>query len=57
MENKSVRDALITAGMKQWELAEMLGISEFTLSRKLRRELQPEEQKRILELIRNGKAV
>lgn len=57
MNNFEIRKAMQEKRMFYYELAEMLGISEFTLSRKLRRELQPEEQKRILELIRNGKAV
>lgn len=54
MENISVRQALLTAGIKNYELAEMLGISEWTLSRKLRKELPRAEQERIIELIRNS---
>ena len=57
MKNEMIRKALKDSGMKQWELAEMLGISEFTLSRKLRNELPQEEKERILNLIHNGKAV
>lgn len=57
MKNEMIRKALKDSGMKQWELAEMLGISEFTLSRKLRNELPQEEKERILNLIRNRKAV
>ena len=57
MKNEMIRKALKDSGMKQWELAEMLGISEFTLSRKLRNELPQEEKDRILNLIINRKAV
>lgn len=38
MQNKDIRQALVEAGFKQWELAEALGIHEGNLSRKLRRE-------------------
>lgn len=53
MKNIEVRQMLLAAGIKNYELAEMLGISEWTLSRRLRKELPPEEQQRIIELIRN----
>jgi DNA-binding Lrp family transcriptional regulator len=49
----SIRLALLSAGIKNYELAEMMGISEWTLSRRLRKELSEEEQQRIVELIRN----
>ena len=39
-------------GMKQYELAELLGIADSALSRKLRKELPDEEKQRILEIIR-----
>lgn len=57
MKNKVIRKVLKDSGMKQWELAEKLGISEFTLSRKLRNELPQEEQERLLNLIRSRKVV
>lgn len=44
MDNQDIRQALVEAGFKHWELAEALGIYEGNLSRKLRREL-PSEQK------------
>lgn len=43
------------AGIKNYELAELLGISEFTLSRKLRKELPETEQKAMIDLIIKGK--
>lgn len=51
--NTIIRRALFDAGMRQWQLAELLGITEFTLSRKLRHELPEEEQIRIVDLIRS----
>lgn len=57
MKNEVIRKVLKDSGMKQWELAEKLGISEFTLSRKLRNELPQEEQERLLNLIQSRKAV
>ena len=53
MNNLKVRQALLKAGIKNYELAEMMGISEWTLSRRLRKELPKEERDRILELIRS----
>ncbi len=41
------------AGVKLWQVAERLGINDGNLSRKLRRELPEEEQKRILEIIQD----
>ena len=55
MENISVRIKLTESGMKQWQLARLLGISESQLSRKLRTELPQEEQDRIIEIIQNRK--
>lgn len=57
MNNLEIRQAMKERRMFNYELAEMLGISEFTLSRKLRNELPQEEKERILNLIRNRKAV
>lgn len=52
MNNILIRNALAEERVKYWELARFLGISEATLSRKLRDELPAEEQERIVELIR-----
>lgn len=51
MNNARVRIKMIEAGLKQWQLARVLGIDESALSRKLRDELTQEEQDRIIELI------
>ncbi len=51
MKNHVIREALKASGMKQWELAEQLNVSEFTFSRKLRTELPEDEKQKILKLI------
>ena len=49
--NEDVRRAIGAAGVKQWEVAEALGILECNFSRKLRKELPREEKKVIIEVI------
>ena len=51
MKNVEIRSAYMLAGIKQWQLAEEMGISETHLSRKLRKELPQEEKQTILEII------
>lgn len=51
MKNVEIRSAYMLAGIKQWQLAEAMGISETHLSRKLRKELPQEEKRNILEII------
>lgn len=51
MNNAKIRIKMIESGMKQWELARLLDMSESVLSRKLRDELPKEEQDRICKLI------
>ena len=51
MANMIIRKNLSDQKLTQWELAEALGIAEFTLCRKLRRELPTEEKERYLEVV------
>ena len=44
MSNEDIRRLIKDECIKQWQLAERLGISESTLVRKLRRELSTEEK-------------
>ena len=44
MRNKEIRNAMKQKGITQWKLGELLGVSENTVNRKLRKEL-PEEEK------------
>lgn len=48
MNNIRIRMSLIEHGLKQWELASILNVSESQLSRTLRTELPEEEQNRII---------
>lgn len=56
MTNKIVRKALFEAGLKQYELAEILGVSEGRMSTMLRRELPAETQARIVSEIEKYEA-
>ena len=51
MKNVEIRSAFMQAGIKQWQLAEALGISETHFSRKLRKELPEEERGKILSVV------
>lgn len=51
MENIEIRAAYMAAGVKQWQLAKILGLSESHFSRKLRKELPQEEKVQILATI------
>lgn len=55
MKNLKIREAIENSRLKHYEVAEMLGISEGTFSRKLRKELSKEEEKIIIDLITNYK--
>ena len=55
MANIEIRKALKAKRMYNYELAKLLGITEFTLSRKLREELTVEEKEKILKLINDFK--
>ena len=55
MKNLNIRQVLMEVGMKNYQLAELMGISEFTLSRRLRNELPEEEQLRIVSIIKANK--
>lgn len=51
MNNKKLRTYLAANMLKYWQLARIMGISEMTLTRKLRDELPEPEQDRICKLI------
>ena len=50
--NEEIRRAIGAAGLKQWEVADALGILDCVLSRKLRKELPQKEKERILQVIK-----
>ena len=51
MANKEIKYALIGYDVKQYRVAEEIGISETGFSRKLRKELPQEEKDKILAVI------
>lgn len=50
--NADIRKTAKTANVRLWQVAEELGISDFTLSRRLRHELPDKEKVEVLEAIR-----
>lgn len=49
--NNDIRTAAKQAGVWLWQIAERLGINDGNFSRKLRRELLPEEREKVLQII------
>ena len=52
MHNKDLRYEFRIANVRQWEVAEAIGISEMTFVKWLRRELPEEKKKLVREAIR-----
>ena len=55
MKNLLIREAAAKARVMMWEIAAELGITDFTFSRRLRKELPEDEQRRILDIIQRIK--
>ena len=55
MENKDLRQEFRIADVRQWEVAEALGVSEMTFVKWLRRELPEEKKKHVREAILKAK--
>ena len=53
--NPKIYEAKKAAGVSIWQIADELGISEITLLRKLRHQLQPDQEAEVLEAIRRAK--
>ena len=51
MKNVEIRTACMEAGVKHWQLAAALGITETHFSKKLRNELPKDEKEKILEVL------
>lgn len=51
MKNRRIREAAKAQGVMLWEIAERLGVTDSTFSRKLRRELPDGEQERLISII------
>ena len=56
MKNKEIREAAKKAGVFLWRVAERLGVTEFSFSRKLRHELSTEEKAKVLSIIEELRA-
>ena len=54
MRNLEIRQRLKECGLKHWELAELLKMSETTLCVKLRKELSENDRIKVLEVINNA---
>ncbi|MBR3242487.1 MAG: hypothetical protein IKF90_07290 [Parasporobacterium sp.] len=55
MNNKEIREAAKRSDVRLWQIAERIGISEFTFCRKLRHELDEAEKAKILAIIEDLK--
>jgi len=55
MCNEDIRKAIKQCGIKYWQLADILNISEATITRMLRHELCKEEKNKILSILENYK--
>lgn len=51
LANQEIRAAAKNTGVRLWQVAERIGITDATFSRKLRRELPEQERKHILGVI------
>jgi hypothetical protein len=51
IKNADVRDAVNRAGLRLWEIAEQLKVSDANFSRMMRHEFAPEMKERILSII------
>lgn len=51
MNNQEIRNAAKKKGVTLWQIADLLEVSEATMTRKLRRELPEKERKHILNAI------
>jgi len=51
MANQTIREAAARSGVRLWQIAARLNLNDGNFSRKLRVELPPEEQEKILAII------
>ena len=48
MNTETLKQTIRKSGVKQWQIAEFIGISEYTFCKKLRKDIAPEFEKQIL---------
>ncbi|MGN1379980.1 MAG: hypothetical protein ACI4W0_00275 [Bacilli bacterium] len=51
MNNQEIRNYAFCKNVKLWKIADKLGITDSSLSRKLRKELSEEEKQKIFKII------
>lgn len=51
MTNQEIRRAAESAGVRLWQIADALGISDSSFSRKLRKEFPQDEREKIISII------
>ena len=51
MKNIELRTYALNHGVKLWEIAEKMGVSESTFSKSLRKEFDEEKKERIMKII------
>lgn len=51
MKNVDLRNYARRKGVRLWQIAQTLGVSEPTMTRKLRNELPPDEKDEIIQII------
>lgn len=56
MVNESIRCLVFLSGFAQWQIADQIGVSEFTLSRWLRKPLTEQQETAIREAVEQLKA-
>lgn len=54
MANEAIRQAAKENGLRLWEVAEILGVTDSTFSRKLRHELPSEQKQHIVDAIESA---
>jgi predicted XRE-type DNA-binding protein len=55
--NQDVREAIKKAKIRQWQIAEYMGVHENTLSRMLRQELPREKKVKIISIVKELEGV
>lgn len=55
MKNVEIRQAMIDKGVKNYEVAEKLGISQYTFSHWLQTEMPPQKKQTVLKAIKSIK--
>ena len=50
-KNQKIRERAEACGVRLWQIAVRLGCTDSTFSRRLRQELPPDEQRRVLDII------